>query len=122
MKLWLKVPDIVIILIAAGTVFFSASVYMKPQERSFVLIRGQYMEWTFPVNAAETVAVPGQLGDTIVRIHDSRAWVESSPCQNQTCVAAGSVARQGQWAACLPNGVLLMIYGAEETGVDAIVR
>jgi len=121
MKLRLKVSDIIIILAAAGLTFLSATVYMKPQRYSYVLIRGQDMEWTYPVNADETVNVPGRLGDTVVRISDSRAWVESSPCENQTCVAAGLIARQGQWAACLPNSVLLMIYGTEDEGVDVIV-
>jgi len=125
MKGKLKFADILIILLAASFVFFSFyNVYAKGQDKINVLIRGQSGEWTFPVDADETVVVAGQLGDTIVRIHDSRAWVESSPCDNQTCVAAGLISRQGQWAACLPNNVLLMIQGvtvkrAGENDVDS---
>ena len=121
MKLPIKIPDILIILLAAGLTFFSArAAYMKPDNSARVLIRGQGGEWTFHIDAEETVVVHGPLGDTIVRILDNRAWVESSPCDNQTCVASGFVARQGQWAACLPNNVLLMIQGTEDDDVDAV--
>ena len=122
MKLRIKAPDILIILLAAGLTFFSAyTAYIKPGNSARVLIRGQGREWTFRIDAEETVVVPGPLGDTVVRIQDSRAWVESSPCENQTCVASGFAARQGQWAACLPNNVLLVIQGTEEGDVDAVV-
>ena len=122
MKTYIKAFDVIIILVVASLTFFAAyMVYMKPQERSQVLIQGQDGEWTYPIEAEETVAVPGPLGDTIIRIKDNNAWVESSPCDNQTCVAAGIISKQGQWTACLPNNVLLLIYGTGDTDVDGIV-
>lgn len=72
------------------------------------------------MEATETVAVYGPLGVTVVRIGDNRAWVESSPCVSQTCVASGFIFRQGQWAACLPNNVLIIIEGVQSGEVDAI--
>lgn len=122
LKLRIKFTDIIIILLAAGLTVFSAhAAYMRPQGETRVLIQGQGSEWNFPIGAEETITVPGPLGETIVRIHDSRAWVESSPCQNQTCAASGHVKKQGQWAACLPNNVLLIIEGNDESGeVDSV--
>jgi hypothetical protein len=118
----IKFIDVLIILIAAGVSFYSAyNAYIKPSGQAQILIRGQGGEWTFPVNAEETVIVAGPLGDTVVKIHENRAWVESSPCENQTCVASGHISRQGQWAACLPNKVLLMIQGTGGGDVDAVV-
>ena len=116
--------DLVIILLAVGfTVFSAYTAYIKPQAVSRVMIQGQRRKWSFPLNAEETVNVPGPLGTTVVRIQGNSAWVESSPCNNQTCVAQGHLKQQGAWAACLPNGVFLMIKGSDETGSapDAIV-
>jgi len=108
-------------MLAAGVSFYSTYIaYIKPMGQAQVLIRGQGGEWTFPVNAEETVIVAGPLGDTVVKIHENRAWVESSPCENKTCVASGHISRQGQWAACLPNNVLLMIQGTGGGDVDAV--
>ena len=122
MKLRIRTTDILIILLAVGLTLFSAfAAYMKPQNSVRVLIQGQQQKWTFTLDAEETVIVGGPLGDTVVRIRDNRAWVESSPCENQTCVAAGHVMRQGAWAACLPNNVLLMIEGNDDDNeVDAV--
>jgi len=122
MKTWVKIFDIIIILLVAIVTFFIAfRVYMNPQKQAQVLVRGQSREWTYPVGTEETITVPGPIGNTTVRLHGNRAWIETSPCDNQTCVAAGSVSRQGQWTACLPNNVLLMIHGAEDDDVDSFV-
>jgi len=111
----------IIILAVSGFTFFSAyTAFFNKQSSSQVLIKGQNSQWIFPVDAGETVAVSGPLGDTIVRIQDNRTWVESSPCKNQNCVASGFIKRQGQWAACLPNNVLLVINGTKDDDVDTV--
>jgi len=123
MKTWVKIFDFFIIAVVAGLTFFAAYMaYIKPQEKSEFLIRGQDREWTFPFDANEEIVVSGPIGDTIVRLKDGRAWVESSPCENQTCVASGTIFKQGQWASCLPNHVLVIIHGSEEDDVDIIAR
>jgi len=121
MSLKIKIPDILIIITAAGLTIFSAyNAYIKPNDILQVLIRGQGSEWSFPMNAEEIVTVTGPLGDTVVHIQKNHAWVESSPCDNQTCVAAGRIFRHGQWAACLPNNVLLIIQGTKSEDADTI--
>ncbi|MCL2443017.1 MAG: NusG domain II-containing protein [Treponema sp.] len=122
MKTLVKKFDVIIILLVAALTFFTAYfAYIKPQGQPRILIRGLDGEWTYPFKTDETIIVHGPLGDTIVRVHENRAWIESSPCNNQTCVASGSVSRQGQWAACLPNSVLLLVDGSRDDDVDAVV-
>jgi len=117
----LKIIDIIIILIAVCLTLSSAyAAYVKPRSTVRVLIRGQDKEWTFPIETNETVAVKGPLGATIVKISGGKAWIESSPCGNQTCVGMGSVHRQGQWALCLPNKVMLFIEGTNDEDIDII--
>jgi len=115
MKVKVGIFDIIIILAVAGLTFFAAYIaYMRPQGKSLVMIRGDGGEWVYPVNAEETIVVKGPIGDTIVRIHGNSAWIESSPCDNHTCTAVGSVSKQGEWAACLPNNVLLIVHGIDD--------
>ena len=117
----IKLIDIFIILIAAAFIFFTAHrAYISPQENPHVLIRGQEGEWIYPVGTDETISVKGPLGDTVVRLSVSGAWVDSSPCDNQNCVASGKINRHGQWAACLPNNVILLIQSAGENDVDSV--
>ncbi|MCL2211130.1 MAG: NusG domain II-containing protein [Treponema sp.] len=121
MKLRLKLFDIIIILFVSILTFFSVyKVYIIPQDRLQALIRSRDGEWTFPVEAEETLDISGPLGITTVKLGKNKAWIESSPCDNQTCVAAGFITRNGQWAACLPNNVLLMIHGLGGGDVDSV--
>jgi len=120
MKIKFGIFDIIIILAVAGLTFFAAYMaYMKPQGKTQVLIRGEGKEWIYPVSAETSVVVTGPIGETIVRIQGNTAWIESSPCDNYTCVAVGSVARKGEWAACLPNNVLVIVHGIDDE-VDGI--
>ena len=113
-----KIPDLVIILLAAALTGFSSFVaYVQPQNSVRVVIRGASdQEWIFPLGAEETVMVRGPLGNTVVRIHGNEAWVESSPCANQTCVGMGHADSRGDWVACLPNSVFFLIEGSNENG------
>jgi len=63
------------------------------------------------MDAEETVNVQGPLGTTVIRIHENQTWVESSPCENKICVSAGHLSNNGEFTACLPNNVIIMIKG-----------
>ena len=54
-------------------------------------------------------------------IVNGKAAIVASPCSGQTCVAAGALHKNGQWTACLPNRVFILIEGAEgEDAIDAV--
>ena len=109
-KTHVKVFDVVIIMAAIGLTVVAALVaYVKPDDTIHVLIEGANQRWVFPLDADETVRVRGPLGDTVVRIQNNEAWVESSPCDNHTCVGMGHVNFRGAWVACLPNKVFFII-------------
>ena len=114
-KIPIKLWDMVIIIFAfLLTVFSALNIYAKPSGTGQVIIQCRDSQWIFPLDANETLEVPGPLGKTVIKIQDRHAWVESSPCRNQICVAAGHVQRQGIWIACLPNNVFLMIDGNDK--------
>ena len=109
-----KISDIVIIILSLGLTVSSAfAAYVKPQNTAQVLIEGKNQKWVFPLEAEETVQVKGPLGETVIRIHEREAWVESSPCENQTCVAMGHI--NWGWVACLPNSVFFRIEGIDDS-------
>jgi hypothetical protein len=108
----LKPFDYVCLSLALAVILLAVvPLYGGGGDRYIVSLKGEGGTWIFPGDAEETVAVPGPLGDTVVDIRGGRARVLSSPCQNQTCVAAGYIHRHGQWTACLPNRVLVSVEG-----------
>jgi len=116
-KIPLKPWDVAIILIALCLTGFSVfTTYVKPKNILEVKIEGPNQKWIFPMDAEETVNVRGPLGTTVVRIHEKQVWVESSPCENKICVNAGHLRDDGEFAACLPNKVVIMIEGKDAAG------
>ncbi|MDR1029664.1 MAG: NusG domain II-containing protein [Treponema sp.] len=98
------------------TVVVTVMLYAQRGTETRILITGEGDQWIFPQDAAELVIVPGPLGDTLVSVQDGKARVLSSPCTNQTCVAAGAIQAHGQWLACLPNHVLVSIGTSRPEG------
>lgn len=110
----LKPLDILVIVLAAAlTVTTALMVYSGKSSSLRVIIRGSDKSWVYPLDTEAQVDVPGPLGETRVEIHDGHAAIVSSPCVGQTCVAAGEVHKNGQWVACLPNRVVVLIEGTD---------
>ena len=117
-KFLLKPFDIPVIVLAATlTVIIALKVYNQGANSLNVVVKGQDKTWIFPLEAEERVSVAGSIGETIVEIRNGRAAIVSSPCNGQTCVAAGEINKNGQWAACLPNRVFILVEGAADADV-----
>ena len=61
--------------------------------------------------AKRTIQVEGPLGITVVEVDGARAHVVSSPCPDKICIRMGWLERAGDYAACLPNRVLVEVGG-----------
>jgi len=111
---------IVICAIAAAAASFFMT-YSSAGGSSLVNVQGENGMWVFPIDSVESMVVSGPLGDTVVEVSGGGASIASSPCMNQTCVSAGRIHTPGQWAACLPNRVMLYIdEGESNNNVDAL--
>ena len=117
----LKLVDFIITISALGAVITSfVFVYNGGSGLPVVNLKGDSGEWVFPIDTTETISVSGPLGETIIEIRENSAHIVSSPCPNQTCVAAGVIQLPGQWVTCLPNRVMIYINEAEnKNDVDA---
>jgi hypothetical protein len=107
----------VIVLALALTVVVGWKAYNRGTDSLSVVVKGPDKTWLFPIEAEERISVEGPIGETVVEIRKGRASIVSSPCDGQTCVAAGELDKNGQWAACLPNRVFILIEGAADADV-----
>jgi hypothetical protein len=113
-------------ILGLGIVIFSAAVvYGSSGGTPQVILESDGRRWEFPLDAAETIAVSGPLGDTVIEVRGNQARITASPCTGQNCVAAGAIQHHGQWIACLPNRVMVSIQAGEPPGegpeIDAAV-
>lgn len=118
----LKPLDLVILLFGIGISGYSFISLSPAGEASGMVVTGDQGVWVYPAKTggeALRVSVQGPLGDTVLEINDGQARIISSPCLNQTCVAAGTIHRRGAFIACLPNRVMVSVEGVEDENLDA---
>ncbi len=82
-----------------------------PADRARIAANGQ-APLEIPLSRNQQLHIHGPLGDSVLEVKDGRARFLSSPCPGQQCVHSGWLARAGDLAACLPNGITLSLQGA----------
>lgn len=58
----------------------------------------------------------------VIEAQDGRIRFAESSCLDQTCVHTGWLARAGDTAVCLPNGVIVKIVGQPKSDIDVIAE
>ena len=60
-------------------------------------------------------------GESSIQVESGKAKFLDSPCENKNCIQSGEISVNGQWAACLPNGIFINIEGKnKENTFDAV--
>ena len=66
---------------------------------------------TFPLNG----------GTNILVVENGEAWVSEANCPDKVCMGMGKISRNGEFIACLPNRLLVVVEGAaEQSPVDGM--
>jgi hypothetical protein len=117
----IKPADLGVALIYIGlfALFLSFSVQNLGAAGS-VLIQSSGQEYRYGFDEDRNLDFAGPVGNTTVEISsDGRARFTHSDCRDQICVNAGWLDRGGEWAACLPNRVIIRIDRVEEESEGA---
>ena len=59
---------------------------------------------TFPLNG----------GSNILVVENGEAWVSEADCPDKVCMGMGKISRNGEFIACLPNRLIVVVEGGEE--------
>ena len=118
-----KVADILLILLFVVTIiYFSLNFFAKNKSPvKQVIIESGKNIWYYQVDKDKEIKVEGNLGESTIKIQDGFVSFENSPCPNKLCVLSSAISKNGQWIACLPNGVFVRIEVEDEnTELDGI--
>lgn len=120
MKRHLSFDSLIAVLFAVVLAFSIKNVMglRKASSQTMVMIETPGDKYIYSLNKNREVAIPGVLGETLVKIEDGAAFVVDSPCANKICVQAGHLSQNGQWASCLPNAVFVKIQGQDNAEYD----
>jgi len=69
---------------------------------------------------AGTTTIGGILGQVTLSVAAGSIRVATSSCPNQYCIKQGAIHRPQQMLVCVPNHLLVVIAGEEQTNLDAV--
>ena len=121
---WLRRADvwlIVAVLLLAGGWLIGRQI--TADAGAYAVITSDAGEQRVALSETRTLFVKADNGTTVrIEIADGRAWFAHSDCPDGVCLAAGTLSRVGQTAACVPAHVTLRIDGAADDTVDAVAQ
>lgn len=118
-----KIGDIFIIITAVCIItFLSFTILHNPANNKNCHILFGEKEYIYPLNSDQSIEITGSLGTSHIRIKNNSVSMTSSPCPLKICVKKGEISNSGEWIACLPNKILIIIKGKrnEKTEIDII--
>lgn len=120
-----KVLDVVFALIFVSIITFSFYYFLgnRNSGRSMLVVTTPEDEFIYPLDKDSELSFEGLEGITKVMVKDGKACVVESPCANKNCISMGFLSSPGDWAACLPNDVILRVESNhDDQEFDVIAR
>ena len=113
----IKFADILLILLfVVIIIYFSLNFFAKNKSpvKQVVIESGKNI-WYYQLDKNKELKIKGNLGESTIKIDDGFVFFENSPCPNKLCVQSSAITKNGEWIACLPNGVFVRIEGKDES-------
>lgn len=119
-QLFLKPLDYIIILFTIFVCVISVFIlHNKAKEQGILAITTPDGEFLYQLDKEAKIEIQGRQGISVIQIQNGCARFISSPCANQTCVASSPVKQNGQWAACMPNGIFIRVQAdSDNSDID----
>ena len=99
------------LILVALIAFFVSQAMMGEGAYVIITVNGETLE-------KHSLATDGEYpildGKNILVIAEGAAYMKDADCPDKTCVRAGKISRSGERITCLPNGVIIIIEGADE--------
>lgn len=118
-----SVGDLAVLALGACLVGASYAAFWgdRTEGTQAAIFVGREQVATLDLNAPTDHQIRGRIGISQLRVEGGRVRFVDSPCPGRICVHSGWLARTGEVAACLPNGIVVEVLGGERE-FDAINR
>ncbi len=114
----MKLFDYIALTVAVSLTIFSFFSAVSGKSDSLeVVIEVDGESWIYPLDSSINQTITGSIGEIVLIIEDEKVYILESDCNEKICVQSGTIEKQGQWLACLPNRFFVTIRGKKEEGV-----
>lgn len=115
--------DAVILVIAVAVTAVSAfAAYRKPAVKPQLVVSTPEGEYLYSIDKDRIIEAKGLIGNSTIEIKDGYVRFTDSPCDNKVCVNHGVLMGGFDFAACLPNGIMIMVENADEDNIDTMAK
>ncbi|HOK17786.1 MAG TPA: NusG domain II-containing protein [Caldisericia bacterium] len=114
----MKKYDKILLLSLIPFFIFSIFYFNINSDKKYLTIINREGEKNYSLLENKIVNVKGDLGDLKVEINNGKARVIESNCKEKLCIKRGWISIIGEYSACLPNDVFIIINGRSE--IDGI--
>ena len=106
------------LILFLGFTFFG---WNRGEDTLYLLVESQDGSALYPLSEDREITLEGPVGESVIQIVDGEASFKHSDCADELCVQSGAISKPGEWAACLPNEVIISTRGGESREIDAHV-
>jgi len=117
-----KILDYLILLCAIGLIIFLSKSLTGGSGATYLDIQNNGIDYLYPLATERVITLDGKIGPSTIEIKDGKAAFIESSCANKICIKMGWISKPGQFAACLPNGILITIKGNNTSEVDDVAE
>ena len=57
-------------------------------------------------------------GSNVLVVENGEAWVSEANCPDKVCMGMGHISKNGEFIACLPNRLIVVVEGGEQSPID----
>ena len=123
MKLFQNKKALHDVIFIAALLLVSAVLFVflhNNEEGAGVLVRVEGVEIArYSLSESGSYSLNG--GSNILIIENGEAYLSDADCPDRLCVRQGAVKYTGECITCLPNKLTVTVFGAEDSGIDAVV-
>jgi hypothetical protein len=108
----ITLTDLLVITMGLGMVgMLSISQWQQPHHASFAIVHNNHGEQLrISMQENHHYAIAGRLGKSQLEVSDGKIRFIQSPCSQHLCIHTGWLKESGEAAACLPNGISLVLH------------
>lgn len=112
---------IIAIIVAVIIVSFVIKGFSRENLVAEVYFDGEIIEKVNLSAKEEKEILTGENNKTVIIAKDGEIYFSSSCCEDEICVKSGKLNKNGDFASCLPEKVVVKVVGEKEKNVDAVV-
>lgn len=110
----MKKYDKLLIFSLIPFLFFTIVYFNFNINKKILVVINQGVESNYDLFVNKTIEVNGKIGVVKIEIRDGKARIIESNCKEKLCIKRGWISNVGEYSACLPNQVFIIIKGRSE--------